>query len=102
VLDSTASKPGDQLNPSELSTEKGIVDRTPARDISDGPYTKEVELGNGHQWRERQDGAWCRFSEDPRCFLRDPSGNLQLIDDATKHANMAKLYENPKLAAFSF
>jgi len=62
------------------------VDRTPAREISDGPYTKEVDLGDGHQWRERQDGAWCRFSEDPRRFLRDPSGNLQLIDDATKHA----------------
>lgn len=26
-------------------------------------YTREVELPNGHKWRQRLDGGWCRFSK---------------------------------------
>ena len=26
-------------------------------------YTQEVELPNGHKWRKRLDGGWCRFSK---------------------------------------
>jgi len=30
-------------------------------------YVQEVELPNGHKWRQRADGGWCRFSKKT-CF----------------------------------
>jgi hypothetical protein len=35
-------------------------------------YTEEVELPNGHKWRRRADGGWCRFSRRI-CY---PTGRL--------------------------
>lgn len=31
----------------------------------DGTYVNEVDLGNGHRWREQPNGTWCRFSDKP-------------------------------------
>ena len=28
----------------------------------DGKYINEVDLGNGHKWKEQSNGTWCRFS----------------------------------------
>ena len=35
--------------------------KKPIKDDSEG-YINEVDLGNGHKWREKLDGTWCRFS----------------------------------------
>ena len=35
--------------------------KNPIKDSSDG-YINEVDLGNGHKWKEKLDGTWCRFS----------------------------------------
>ena len=35
--------------------------KTPIKDTGDG-YINEVDIGNGHTWKEKLDGTWCRFS----------------------------------------
>lgn len=37
------------------------AEKNPIKDSSEG-YINEVDLGNGHKWREKLDGTWCRFS----------------------------------------
>ena len=37
------------------------AEKNPIKDSSDG-YINEVDLGNGHKWKEKVDGTWCRFS----------------------------------------
>jgi len=40
------------------------------RSINDETYDTEVLLSNGHAWRrQRGTGRWCRFSDDPLCFV---------------------------------
>lgn len=54
--------------PKELADQElAIVKRSQKVSISsgDGKYTHEVDLGNGHQWREQPNGTWCRFSDKP-------------------------------------
>ena len=52
--------------------------RLPGRKIEmeDGgvKYTQEVELPNGHKWRQRADGGWCRFSKKT-CYGFDKTRN---------------------------
>ena len=35
--------------------------KSPIKDSGDG-YINEVDLRNGHRWKEKLDGTWCRFS----------------------------------------
>jgi len=67
------ARTGDQLEfpdalPQDLAEQElAIVTRSTKRPISggDGKYVNEVDLGNGHQWREQPNGTWCRFSDGP-------------------------------------
>jgi len=45
-------------------------------------YKEEVELPNGHKWRRRDDGGWCRFS-NKRCFPTGKTGG-QNVSSAEK------------------
>lgn len=56
-----------------------IVQRADKVPISggDGKYVNEVDLGNGHQWREQPNGTWCRFSDNPT--------NCTVLIDAPGH-----------------
>ena len=55
--------------PQDLADQElAIVKRSAKVPISggDGKYVNEVDLGNGHSWREQPDnGTWCRFSDKP-------------------------------------
>ncbi|CAE6791765.1 DUF4157 domain-containing protein [Nitrospira defluvii] len=67
------ARTGNQLEfpdalPQDLADQElAIVKRSTKLPISgsDGKYVNEVDLGNGHQWREQSNGAWCRFSDGP-------------------------------------
>ncbi len=67
------ARTGNQLEfpdalPQDLADQElAIVKRSTKQPISggDGKYVNEVDLGNGHQWREQPDGTWCRFSDGP-------------------------------------
>ncbi|ODT45673.1 MAG: hypothetical protein ABS70_02640 [Nitrospira sp. SCN 59-13] len=54
--------------PQELAKQElEIVQRADKVPVSggDGTYVNEVDLGNGHRWREQPNGTWCRFSGKP-------------------------------------
>lgn len=54
--------------PQDLADQElAVVKRSTKRPISggDGKYVNEVDLGNGHTWREQPNGTWCRFSDKP-------------------------------------
>ncbi len=55
------------LPPDLADRELAIVKRSQKAPISggDGKYVNEVDLGNGHTWREQPNGTWCRFSDRP-------------------------------------
>jgi len=91
ILEDTTSKRGSELNTSEFEAETSIVDRTEPRNINEGPYKKEVELENGHEWKEREDGVWCRFSSSGDCFDVDDEGNI--IKDQVSDVNSIKSTE---------
>ncbi|MBI4003283.1 MAG: hypothetical protein HY348_16075 [Nitrospira defluvii] len=40
------------------------ADKVPITE-SGGKYVNEVDLGNGHKWKEHPNGTWCRFSDRP-------------------------------------
>jgi hypothetical protein len=66
--DLQATKSKQTLSEQEFDLEMGAVNkRLPGRKIEmeDGgvKYTEEVALPNGHKWRRRLDGGWCRFSK---------------------------------------
>ncbi|HLP91156.1 MAG TPA: DUF4157 domain-containing protein [Nostocaceae cyanobacterium] len=85
LLESTASKTGKQLTPSELEGELDIVSKRQRKPISEGDYIEEVELGNGHEWKFKGDGTLCRFSNDPHCFF--PNQLPERLQSELKLAN---------------
>jgi len=92
-LETTRSK--DTLSEKEYELEKNAMEaRRPGKkvDMEDNgvKYNEEVELPNGHKWRKRLDGGWCRFSKKS-CF---PSGELTV---GQKQANDAGWPPSEKL-----
>ncbi len=54
--------------PKDLAEQElAIVRRAEKHAITDGEgrYINEVDLGNGHRWKEQANGTWCRFSDKP-------------------------------------
>jgi len=62
ILDETAPLEGAQLSPSQRTAEIEAVQAREAQPSSAPGYVDEVPLENGHTWRRRSDGTWCRFS----------------------------------------
>jgi hypothetical protein len=67
-LQGDASTKKKELTPHELEGEMDIVNSSKREPISEGNYTEKVDLGNGHEWKHKKDGTWCRFSDEPFCF----------------------------------
>lgn len=61
---------GSNLNAAQRAAETDIVGRSPRRISTREGYLYEVDIGNGHHWRQRADGTWCRFSERSLCGTR--------------------------------
>lgn len=71
-LSATAGLTSEQLarRPRALRGEFEAAQAAPRRRfIQDEVYDQEVILGNGHVWRRRKAGGWCRHSDDPLCFI---------------------------------
>jgi len=58
---------------STMESELEIAQRLPRRPSTDPDYDEEIELPNGHKWRRRRGGGWCRFSGGDGCII-DPHG----------------------------
>ena len=58
---------GKNLSQQQLDNEIDIVRRSQPVESELEGYIDEVDLGNGHTWRRREDGTWCRFSSKSLC-----------------------------------
>ncbi len=71
----------DDLSGEDFDLEmEGVEGRRPGREIDrkiDGiRYSEEIQLPNGHTWRRRIDGGWCRFSRR-KCFPKNNTKRRQ-------------------------
>ncbi len=77
VLAETSGLSSAQLRrrPQTLEEEFQLSQRSTRRSINDETYDQEILLANGHAWRrQRGTGRWCRFSDDPLCFVFGEGG----------------------------
>ena len=77
VLAETAALSSARLRqrPQKLEDEFQLAISMPRRSLTDETYDLEVLLSNGHAWRrQRGTGRWCRFSDDPLCFIFGEGG----------------------------
>lgn len=79
TLRATASLSSDALakEPDLLRKEFQLAQSSSRRRvIQNDVYSEEVILENGHVWRKQRDnGHWCRFSNDPLCFIFGEGGD---------------------------
>ncbi len=58
---------GADLPQEMLDNELDMVRRSRAQSTDEPGYIDEVDIGNNHKWRRREDGTWCRFSTTSLC-----------------------------------
>jgi hypothetical protein len=63
---------GTQLSKEMLEAEFDVVKRSEPQISTVDGYVDQVDLGNGHTWRRKEDLTWCRFSVPTRCGERIP------------------------------
>ena len=79
TLRGTRNKSGGELTQRELDAEMDVVRNTQPRPIARGDYDAEVRLPppHRHRWRRnRENGAWCRFSDGPDVCTLPETPNL--------------------------
>ncbi|HJQ02655.1 MAG TPA: DUF4157 domain-containing protein [Jatrophihabitans sp.] len=65
--------------PQKLEEEFQLSQKMPRRSLNDETYDQEILLANGHAWRrQRGTGRWCRFSDDPLCFIFGEGGGYHI------------------------
>ncbi|GAB4284067.1 MAG: hypothetical protein Kow0092_38660 [Deferrisomatales bacterium] len=71
LLARSGRKPAHRMTRAEMGAEIDVASRAPRRPSRTAGYVEEVDLPNGHTWRRRADGTWCRFSTRPGlCGIR--------------------------------
>jgi hypothetical protein len=81
VLSETSGLSSSQLRqrPATLEEEFRLSQTMTRRSINDETYDTEILLSNGHAWRrQRGNGRWCRFSDDPLCFIFGEGGGYHI------------------------
>ena len=72
LADSAAIDDGHRLDQAQRAAEMDVVRRSEPRPSTVEGYVDEVDLGNGHTWRRRENGTWCRFSDPTLCGVVIP------------------------------
>ncbi|WP_262490640.1 eCIS core domain-containing protein [Neolewinella marina] len=71
-LDTTKPKEGKDLTPKDIEVEVGSFKDGKVKKLEHPEYDLEIELPNGHKYKRKKNGKWCRFT-DPYCFINsDP------------------------------
>jgi len=97
--ESRAVTSGENLTQAQLDAELSVVRRSQTQPSSEPGYVDEVDLGNGHFWRRREDGTWCRFSgERSLCGTRIPGVRSPRESEGWQDAllNPRSAYYNPE------
>jgi hypothetical protein len=98
------------------TAEKQVVSKSEPQPSTLDGYVDEVDLGNGHKWRRRSDGTWCRFSTpsgcgtiiegappvSPEAAARVKRTPDELVDRFLKRTATGDLSEEEALAALGF
>lgn len=71
---SGSEQDGADLTQEMLDNELDLVRRSRAQPTDEPGYIDEVELGNNHSWKRKEDGTWCRFSNTSLCGTRITGG----------------------------
>jgi Domain of unknown function (DUF4157)/HNH/ENDO VII superfamily nuclease with conserved GHE residues len=83
VLKGTAKKPGTELTQLELNSEVNWATKHgEVKPSAEAGYTHEIELNNGHKLRKKDNGTWCRFSNDPLCGIDGAKLNEKVEDNS--------------------
>jgi hypothetical protein len=82
ILEETRAIQDEQLNTEQLNAELNAASRNEMNPSSIEGYDFEIQLDNGHTWRRRRDGRWCRFSTG-FCYITDdiPPHLRDIIED---------------------
>ncbi|ACK72522.1 AAA ATPase containing von Willebrand factor type A (vWA) domain [Gloeothece citriformis PCC 7424] len=84
VLENTANKRGNELTPEELDTELALAGKGESKPIDEGEFVEEIKLPNDHEWKQKQDGTWCRFSGQGDCLPPGKRPQRQAAEQANK------------------
>lgn len=99
VLEETRLKTGDEMTNLEISQELSLVMKSNRRKSTMEDYVEEVELPNGHIWRRKESGTWCRFSMSGFCLLgshvSDPRIEAIIKNDMLKSKTIAERLLDP-------
>ena len=82
--ESAAIADGTALRHELLDAELDVVARSEPQPATVEGYVDEVDLGNGHTWRRREDNTWCRFSSPSLCGTTIP-GARAMSQEALDH-----------------
>ena len=82
ILEETRGVQDTPLNTEQLNAELNAVNRNEPRPSTEPGYDYEIPLENGHTWRKRSDGRWCRFSNG-FCYITSemPPHIRDIIED---------------------
>lgn len=86
ILEETRGIQDQRLNTEQLNAELNAASRNEPRPSTEHGYDYEIPLENGHTWRRRRDGRWCRFSNG-FCYLTTemPPHIRDIIEDIAEH-----------------
>lgn len=84
LADSAAIDDGYRLDQAQRAAELDVVRRSEPRPSTVEGYVDEVDLGNGHTWRRRENGTWCRFSDPTLCGVDIPGAAPMAAAEAAK------------------
>ena len=99
LLEQGASRELNDLTPNQLDAELDVVFRSQRQPSSVSGYVDEVQLPNGHTWRRRSDGRWCRFFNGgscPQLYLREPDCHAQMAVGMDSREMVIGIQINPR------
>ncbi|HEX6322868.1 MAG TPA: hypothetical protein VFZ36_04010, partial [Vicinamibacterales bacterium] len=82
------------LSRQHLDAEFDVVRRSDPQPSRTEGYVDEVDLGNGHSWKRRADGTWCRFTTPRLCGTVIPNApRMSATARARAEASFAELQQ---------
>lgn len=92
TLENTKGKDGKDLTSEEIKAEMGAFKEGTLKKSADPDYQWEMELPNGHTWKRKKNGKWCRFSTK-HCFDEPLPSDKEIYDHLKKEGLITESFE---------